>query len=336
MIGIQNKKIALVGGAGFIGHHLSVTLKNLGAEVHVLDNLSVNSLLFLSQSSTSVTNKDHYIGFIRQRLALFKKHDIALHTTDARDRHLIDEQLTEIKPDVVIMLAAVSHANRSNKDPYNTFDNSFNTLENVLEYCRDTDTHLIYFSSSMVYGNFTTQEITEDAICNPIGIYGTLKYCGERLIKSYHNVFDLSYTIIRPSALYGERCISRRVVQIFLENAISGQEIRIEGDGNSRLDFTYIKDLVHGVLRIITQQKSRNEIFNLTYGKSRSILELATMVKEEFPDMQIAFTPKNRLVPERGTLCITKARNLLNYQPEHPLEAGIKAYCQWYKEHFPA
>lgn len=336
MIGIQRKKIALVGGAGFIGHHLSIALKSFGAEVYVLDNLSVNSLLFLSQSTTSVPNKDQYLHFVQQRLALIKKHGVVLHTADARDRHLINERLSEIGPDVVIMLAAVSHANRSNKDPYNTFDNSFNTLESVLEYCRQKVAHLIYFSSSMVYGNFKTPEIREDATCSPIGIYGTLKYCGEQLIKAYHNVFGLPYTIIRPSALYGERCISRRVVQIFLENAISGQEIKIEGNGNSRLDFTYIKDLVHGVTCIITKKNSRNETFNLTYGKSRSILELANIVKEEFPDLKIVFTPKDKLVPERGTLCIDKARKMLNYQPEHSLEAGIKAYSLWYKEDFSA
>lgn len=72
----------------------------------------------------------------------------------------------------------------------------------------------------MVYGNFVEDKVNEDVKCNPIGIYGTLKLSGELLVKAYNQVFDLPYTIIRPSALYGERCVSRRVGQIFIENAI--------------------------------------------------------------------------------------------------------------------
>ena len=83
------------------------------------------------------------------------------------------------------------------------------------------------------------KKVDEDAICEPIGIYGTLKLSGELLVKAYNQVFDLPYTIIRPSALYGERCVSRRVGQIFIENAIQGNEININGDGEDKLDFTY-------------------------------------------------------------------------------------------------
>ena len=72
----------------------------------------------------------------------------------------------------------------------------------------------------MVYGHFNEKTVTEETLCNPLGIYGTLKYSGELIVKAYHRVFDIPYTIIRPSALYGERCVSRRVGQIFIENAI--------------------------------------------------------------------------------------------------------------------
>jgi nucleoside-diphosphate-sugar epimerase len=91
--------------------------------------------------------------------------------------------------------------------------------------------------------------------CKPIGIYGTLKYAGELIVKSYNQVFDLPYTIIRPSALYGERCVSRRVGQIFIENAIQGLDININGDGEEKLDFTYIEDLVEGI-RIYVVKKN--------------------------------------------------------------------------------
>ena len=112
---------------------------------------------------------------------------------------------------------AVSHANKSNKDPHTTFDNSLRTLEHTLDYARLKKKHVIYLSSSMVYGNFDGKEVSEDTICKPMGIYGTFKLSGEHIIKAYNEVFDLPYTIIRPSALYGERCVSRRVGQILLK-----------------------------------------------------------------------------------------------------------------------
>ena len=109
-----------------------------------------------------------------------------------------------IKPNIVIHLAAVSHSNRSNKDPYSTFDHSLRTLENALDCSKNKVEQFIYFSSSMVYGNFNKKNVSEDTECNPLGIYGALKFSGEKLVIAYNQVFDLPYTIIRPSALYGK------------------------------------------------------------------------------------------------------------------------------------
>ena len=103
----------------------------------------------------------------------------------------------------------------------------------------------------MVYGNFDGQEVEEDRVCNPLGIYGALKYGSEKIIIGYNQTFDLPYTIIRPSALYGERCISRRVGQIFIENAINNHKIKIGGDGEDKLDFTYIEDVAEIIMRLI-------------------------------------------------------------------------------------
>ena len=88
----------------------------------------------------------------------------------------------------------------------------------------------------MIYGNFPGGFVTEETPCDPIGIYGALKFGGEKLVIAYNQVFDLPYTIIRPSALYGMRCVSRRVGQIFIENALTGQDIKIGGEGNDRSD----------------------------------------------------------------------------------------------------
>ena len=91
---------------------------------------------------------------------------------------------------------------------------------------------------------------------------------------AYQQVFDLPYTIVRPSALYGPRCVSRRVGQVFIENALTAQPLRIDGDGAERLDFTYIDDLVDGICLTIAEPAARNETFNLTYGSARSVADL--------------------------------------------------------------
>ena len=100
----------------------------------------------------------------------------------------------------------------------------------------------------MVYGNFDGKKVKENTILKPIGIYANLKFAGELMIKSYNQIFDLKYTIIRPSALYGERCVSRRVGQIFIENALNKKIISINGTGEEKLDFTYIDDLMRGII----------------------------------------------------------------------------------------
>jgi nucleoside-diphosphate-sugar epimerase len=184
----------------------------------------------------------------------------------------------------------------------------------------------------MVYGNFDGKAAIESQPCNPIGIYGALKYGAEKLVQAYGQVFDTPYTIIRPSALYGERCVSRRVGQAFIENALQGKQLTINGDGSDALDFTYVQDLISGTLCSIAEPKAINETFNVTYGSSRKIIQLAEMVLEAFPGLSIKFNPRDGLMPERGTLSIEKARNLLGYEPAFPIEAGYLSYIQWYKE----
>ena len=170
--------------------------------------------------------------------------------------------------------------------------------------------------------------------CEPIGIYGALKFSGEKMVIAYSQVFDLKYTIVRPSALYGERCVSRRVGQVFVENALKGLEIKVSGDGSDRLDFTYISDLVQGVARIIENPNAINQIFNITYGSSRSIAEMADILRHHFPNIQLRTETRDRLMPNRGTLSVEKARRLLGYDPQYPLEKGFPRYIEWYKTMF--
>lgn len=333
---LAGRRVLLIGGAGFIGHNMALALKAQGAHVDIVDGLQVNNLTSFVSGSATGPNHALYLRMIYERLGMIQQAGIPLHVQDARDYHAITRIVSSTKPNVIVHLAAISHAGRSNKDPYSTFDHSLRTLENTLDAARDVGVEqFIFFSSSMVYGNFLTDAVNEDHPLNPIGIYGALKVSGEKIVIAYQQVFNLPYTIIRPSALYGARCVSRRVVQIFIENALAGEPLRVDGDGAERLDFTYIDDLIAGISLAIQNPNARNQIFNLTYGGSRSIQDLVHVVKEHFPEVKIDYVERDRLMPFRGTLSVDKAREMLNYDPQFPLEAGVGRYVAWYKDFYP-
>jgi nucleoside-diphosphate-sugar epimerase len=332
MIPLKGRRVAIIGGGGFIGHNLAMHLQSEGADVHVIDGLEVNNFLSLMSNKDSVPYPKLMLQVVNERMALLQQSEIPLHVQDARDYHALCHLLTEINPQVIVHLAAVSHANRSNKNPYFTFDHSLRTLENALDWSRGRLEHFIFLSSSMVYGNFKTPVVDEETVCEPLGIYGALKYGAEKIIIAYNQVFKLPYTIIRPSALYGERCVSRRVGQIFIENALMGQPIKMSNGGAEALDFTYINDLVDGITKSIENTKSHNEVFNLTYGSARSVADMAEIIQAHFPGIQIQNEERDNLMPERGTLNVDKARRLIGYEPSWSLDVGYPRYIEWYKK----
>lgn len=335
MTGVAGKRVVLVGGAGFIGHNLALKLKSLGAEVAVIDGLAVNNIISFTAHYSTDPNAPLYLDFLNERLELLRTTGIPLTVVDAREYHNLSFALDAFRPQVIVHLAAVAHANKSNKDPYSTFDHSMRTLENSLDFARQREIEqFIYLSSSMIYGHFDGGLVTEETLCEPLGIYAALKYGAERLILGYNQVFGLPYTIIRPSALYGERCVSRRVGQMFIENAMQKKTVTIQGDGSDRLDFTYIDDFVHGVICAIEHPKAINEIFNITYGSSRSLNDMLAILREHFPDVEVQYKPKDKLMPDRGTLSVEKACTRIGYRPQFPLEKGFPRYIDWYQQRF--
>ena len=134
------------------------------------------------------------------------------------------------------------------------------------------------------------------------------------MVIGYNQVFGLKYTIVRPSALYGERCISSRVGQIFLEKSIKKEEITVKGDGKDKLDFTYINDLMIGVYKIIKNKSAYNQIFNITYGHSRKISDMLNLVNKNFKSTKVKYVKRDKLVPKRGTLSTLKAKKLLKFK----------------------
>lgn len=322
---LRARRIALIGGAGFVGHNLALFLKKRNYIPFIVDHFEVNNKFVLEIKSNPIK-----MGILEQRLKLLKSASISIIRCDARNQSSLLKVIRNIKPEIVIHLAAISHANKCNNFPQDAFENNLLTLQNALEVSREEKIkQFIFFSSSMVYGDFESGIVTEASKCNPKGIYASQKISGEYLLKAYHQVFGVNYTIIRPSALYGERCISRRVTQAFIEDAMTKNKITINGDGLDCLDFTYIQDLMSGIIKVIDNEKAFSETFNLTFGKARPINDLVKILKSYYPKLQVEYLPKDKLMPDRGTLSVIKARKMIGYVPQYPLEKGYKKYIEW-------
>lgn len=328
-----DQRVLIVGGAGFIGHHLALALSAHGARPLVVDDLSVNHLLAHQEMSRPGVNGPLYRAIAQARLDLLDAEGIEVRHQSGRDVDGLATTLREFEPHTVVQLAAISHASRSNADPHRAYQNGMETLEATLEAIRrHPGSHLVYASSSMVYGNFATPVVDELAPCDPLGIYGALKFGGEVLIRAHSRVSGLEHTIVRPSAAYGPRCIGRRFIQTSIENAIAGMALQVPGDGLELVDFTYVDDLVQGLLRVMVVPAARGEVINITTGRAASLLDAAEIVMRRFPGSRLEHLPRSAAVPKRGTLDIGKAQDLLGYRPQFTIETGVNSTVDWYSD----
>ena len=317
----MSERVLITGGLGFIGHHLAIRLAEEGLTPIIFDNYSQN-----------VKNEWHR-EIIDERIEMIRARNIKIFPGDARNFENIREVILNATPDRIVHLSAIPSDMLCNKEPGAAFEHNLLSTKNILEVIRlfELDIkQLIYFSSSMVYGDFQTASVTEESPTNPIGIYGAAKLSSEFIIKAYHNLLGLPYTVVRPSALYGPRCINNRVTQIFIEKAIRGDSLRIDGDGKDCLDFTFIDDLIHGVYLCLSRTEALNQTFHLTYGSGEPIITLVEILKSYFKDIQIDYVERDRMKAIRGTLDIDKANKLLGYNPEYNLAKGYPHYIEWY------
>ncbi len=333
---LDGARIMMIGGAGFIGHHLALALREKGAEVMVVDNLQVNNLVrIVSDPNLDPALRALYTNFVLDRFALLRDAGVMLENVDCRIMFDLTTVFADFEPTKIVHLAAISSAVTANEAPGLAYDLQINTLRNVLEMCRTSTTkvgQVCFMSSSTVYGDFESASVDETVRPQPRGVYANGKYIGERMVREAMNLYGIDYTIIRPSALYGIRCISRRVSQAFVENALQDKPLLLEGGGDGRLDFTHIDDLVEGIVRSLALEAGLSNTFNITYGNARTIAELAGIIKEYFPKVRIEERPRAQEKPKRGTLEIGRAREDLGFIPQIPLEQGYRRYCEWYLE----
>lgn len=327
----MKKKVLLFGGAGFIGHHLAQSYKAQGFETVIYDSFQINNLVTTFNTDADLQEPKLYRAILDERLHLLNNDGIQLKVFDLKNKYEVKAVIEKENPDIIVLLAAVAHASRSNKDPDEAFDNGVLPLSNTLDALRGNEkTRLVYMSTSTIYGHFLKDIVDEEDAVNPFGIYATFKYMGEKMVKCYSDIYGVKYSIIRPSALYGERCISRRVSQIFIESAIAGRDLVVSADEDEKLDFTYIKDLVDAIVAVSDSKNGENETFNITFGNARPIYLLTDILKEYFPALSITKQERNEFLPKRGTLSNAKLIEKIGYTPKHSLEEGYKKYIEWY------
>ena len=150
----KKNNILIIGGAGFIGHNLALRLKQFGANVEIIDSLNINNFYSVKNNENNLPFPKLSLKILNQRFNLLKKNKIKLIKIDAKNHNHIREYFKKKSPNIIIHLAAVSHATRSNQNPLQTFDNSLITLRNSLENSKNKIDKFIFLSSSMVYGNF--------------------------------------------------------------------------------------------------------------------------------------------------------------------------------------
>ena len=293
-------RIFITGGRGFIGTKLCSLLEKQGHDVFVFDI-----------------------------------QDDLLH--DVRDYKSLRNAIFDYKPTHIIHLGMVSKVKDANKSFSYAKESIFGGTMNILEVLRSEYGHVerfVFASSSTVYGNFIPElsPPTEEHSTNPVNIYGALKLCSEALIKSYNGIYGIDYTIVRPSSVYGPFDKNMRVIGRFLFDAMTSGVIQVQGE-NVTMDFSYIDDVVDGITRATFSDNAINETFNITRGQTRTLLEAAELVQQYVPSARIAMFNKNDLFPMRGAFDVSKAKDLLGYEPKVDLPEGIEIYYNHMLEH---
>jgi nucleoside-diphosphate-sugar epimerase len=313
--------ILVTGGLGLIGHNVVAELERLSHDVVILDNKTTYGVIPETEVNYLMT----------ERLKKVKTNHIYNFDISSKDvMHWIEWIIKKHNIDTIIHLASLPRQKLVGLNPILATQTMSEGLLNLLEVSKKNDIKkFVYISSSMVYGTFTDQ-VTEDAICNPEGQYGILKLAGEWLVKDYSRITNMAHTIIRPSAVYGPLDVTDRVVAKFMLTAKDNGVLKVNGI-NEILDFTYVDDAAKGIVAATLSDSTNNKTYNLTKSHSRSLLDAAKLCVKIVGSGSIEIREKSADFPSRGALNIDAARRDFNYDPKIDVEEGFEKYYQWLK-----
>ena len=310
-------KILLTGGLGFIGHTIVRKLEDTEHTPIIVDNKS---------DYDGAIDRVELEALMKERQSLFKT-DVTTYFEDIVNAEALDKIIEIQKPDTIIHLAAFPRAKVVIQNPQLGCDVILKGLLNLLESCKKHNVkRFVFISSSMIYGDFDQDNNPETASTNPIEPYGIMKLCAENLVRNYNRLYGLEYSIVRPSAVYGPYDVVDRVLSKFIVKAKADETMSINGEGLA-LDFSYVDDVADGMVLCATHPKAANETFNITRSIARTLVDAGNIIiNETNSNSELIVSENDGKYPKRGALDISKARDLLGFNPTVNIEEGLKQY----------
>ena len=312
-------KILVTGAAGFIGSHLVERLLEDGDEVVGLDDLND-----YYDPAIKRTNLQGALGHTAYQF----------HEGDIRDQDLVERLFGAGSFEVVVHLAARAGVRRSIEEPLLYESVNLGGTVVLLEACRRHDVRrFVFASSSSVYGDDTPAPYREDASADhPIAPYPASKRAGELLVHSYHHLHGLEAPCLRFFTVYGPRQRPDMAIHKFSRLIEAGEPIPFFGDGSTRRDYTYIDDIIQGVIGAVRVPGIGYEPINLGESETISLADLVSALEEALG--KTAILDRQQLAPGDMLLTsadITKAQDLLGYAPTTPLHEGLPRFVKWFK-----
>jgi len=312
-------RILVTGGAGFIGSHLVDRLLNEGFEVTVVDNLDTGRLENLAQHHGR--KEFHFIK------------------GDIRDFDLINEMMRDV--DVVFHEAALASVTLSVENPIVTNHINVAGTLNVLKASSDFNVkRFIYASSAAIYEVSSSPKKKEDMILNPTSPYGVSKLAAENYVKIFHEIYGLETVSLRYFNVYGPRqsfniqSAYGGVVTLFMNRLLRNMPLTIYGDGEQTRDFVYIQDVVEANMLTLNSKNAVGEAFNIGTGTRVSVNHVAEILKEitNRKKLKSIYADPRPNDIKHGYADISKAKRILGYNPEFPIEKGLTEPVKWYTE----
>jgi len=344
-IQLNNKIIFVTGVAGFIGANLVKRLLNEIEDIQVigLDNMNDYYDVKLKEYRLSEIDKFNNFTFIKGNLA---------------DRDVVNHIFEEYKPDIVVNLAAQAGVRYSIENPDAYIESNLIGFFNILEGCRHYPVeHLVYASSSSVYGsNKKVPYSTDDKVDNPVSLYAATKKSNELLAHSYSKLYDIPSTGLRFFTVYGPAGRPDMAYFGFTNKLINGETIKIFNYGNCKRDFTYIDDIVEGIMRVMQGAPDKSigddglpnppyAVYNIGNSHPENLLDFVNILQEELVNANVLpsnydFGKHKELVPmQQGDVPITYADTTplerdYGYKPNTSLREGLRKFAEWYKEFY--
>jgi len=309
--------ILVTGGAGFIGSHLVDRLLAQGEQVTVIDNF--NDFYDPAIKRNNIRAHHDYDGY-------------TLIEGDLRDADLVRRTFKSGQFDQVIHLAAMAGVRPSVQNPVLYQQVNLIGTMNILEAMRDFSAgHLIFASSSSVYGNNPKVPFSEcDPVDNPISPYAATKKAGELMAYTYHHLYGIKTACLRFFTVYGPRQRPEMAIHKFTDRIYRGEEITVYAEGRSRRDYTFIDDIIDGVLACRTAEYDY-EIINLGRSDTVVLSDLIAAIEKVLGKKAITRLTSSQPGDVEQTFAdITKARRLLGFEPKTSIDNGLRLFIDWY------